>query len=99
MCEACCSSETLHTPYRVPLTAACCWTRLSAGLKSACQPAPAQVHGKQVTSVAAYERQCADNRQAKADALAARRKQAADRKALKLAKQQVKSPAFMCPVL
>ena len=48
-----------------------------------------------MTSVAAYERQCADNRQAKADALAARRKQAADRKALKLAKQQVKPPALM----
>jgi hypothetical protein len=61
--------------------------------------APAQVHGKHVTSVAAYERQCADNRQAKADDLAARRKQAADRKALKLAKQQVTLLVASCPAL
>ena len=59
----------------------------------------AQVHGKHVTSVAAYERQCADNKQAKADALADRRKQAAERKALKLAKQQVTLPAALRPVL
>ena len=56
-----------------------------------------QVHGPDVTSVAVYEKQCADAKQAKAAATAARKQQAADRKALKLAKQQATPPPAPYP--
>ena len=54
-----------------------------------------QVHGEHVKDVAIYEKQCADAKQAKADATAARKKLAAERKAAKLARQQVAQPAFL----